>query len=51
MYLNLGLVVFAVEVFSPDLKAVRLGLNPVKFVIPNVTKFQVHVYVVAENSK
>jgi hypothetical protein len=51
VYTQLGLVVFALELFSPQLEKERLVLNPVGFTIPDVTLYQVHVYVIAEDKK
>ena len=50
VYARLGLVLFALEVSSPKTGRVRVAINPAGFVIPPVSDYRVHGYVIAENS-
>ena len=50
-YTRLGLVVFALELYSSTLGRVRVVLNPSTFTLPSATTYRVHFFVIATDSE
>ncbi len=51
MFSLFGLVMIAIELYSPTLHKVRVLLNPVGLRIPDTTAYRVYAYVIAEDRK
>ena len=49
VYSTLGLVMFALELYSPKLRRARVMLNPFDVRVPAVTTYNVHCFVVAQD--
>jgi hypothetical protein len=51
VYEKLGLTLFALELYSTKLRRERVVLNPIGFLVPDVTKYSVMGYVIASDKE